>query len=566
MYSKKPSQKIKNITSSPILFVLLCFSYPLTFLIQVNSHLYLLKQIIFTLVFMFIIFLIVTFILSIVIYYIVKIITFILEYFGISRDNEHSSKLYRALLGGLGTLIFTLLFHKTNVELIPMFSTFHWIAIYFIISIFIATLIYRYKAKIFNIILGILIIVNIAVIFLQTLKYNSTTHTAKNIEQNIIFKQKPNVYLVILESYASLDNREKTYSINNDSLKKELHNKRYTTYKTYANYITTLPSVASIFMMNHHHYKLSRGNEDGYYRHIIGGANGNNVINTFLSNGYRIDFKRMTPYIYIPSTSIETDLNVPLLQPIEVINGFLNLPNRSYGVFSYNIRLYNKLLYLPELILNMPIKKEIVPLKNDLRPVFHVIYAGAQHGPNSIDLYPKEIKTLDGARRMPLWKLNRINNYWIKTYKQIVVQSDNSLITLIRKIDEENPDAVVVLIGDHGPLLDRNSWMGADNDLNKNMLENGFQPSEVTSDLFQVFLAIKWPKNIAFVDNYISHVNLFHFIFAALANEPSLIESRVSDDSFILTKNNQLGGDNKVYLTIKAGKVLDRWETYDVKN
>jgi hypothetical protein len=515
---------------------------------------------------MFIIFLIATFILSIAIYYIVKIIILISKYLEISIDDEHSSKLYRALLGGLGTLFFTLLFHKTNVEIMPMFSTFHWIAIYFIISIFIAMLTYRYNAKLLNIILGILIIVNIAVIFLQTLKYNSTTQTAKNIEQNIIFKQKPNVYLVILESYAGLNNREIIYSINNDSLKKELYNKRYTTYKTYANYITTLPSVASIFMMNHHYYKLSRGNEDGYYRHIIGGAKGNNVINTFLSNGYRIDFKRMSPYIYIPSTSIETDLHVPLLQPIEVISGFLNLPNRSFGVFSYNIRLNNKLIYLSEFILNMLIKKEIVPSRNDLRPVFHVIYAGAQHCPNSINLYPRDIKALDDAKKMPLWKLNRINNYWVKTYKQIVAQSDNSLITLIRKIDEEDPEAVVVLIGDHGPLLNRYSWMGADKDLNENMLENGFQPSEVTSDLFEVFLAIKWPKNIAFVDNYISHVNLFRFIFAAMASDPSLIKSRVSDDSFILTKNNQFWGYNKVYLTIKAGKVLDRWVSHDVKN
>jgi hypothetical protein len=184
---------------------------------------------------MFIIFLIATFILSIAIYYIVKIIILISKYLEISIDDEHSSKLYRALLGGLGTLFFTLLFHKTNVEIMPMFSTFHWIAIYFIISIFIAMLTYRYNAKLLNIILGILIIVNIAVIFLQTLKYNSTTQTAKNIEQNIIFKQKPNVYLVILESYAGLNNREIIYSINNDSLKKELYNKRYTTYKTYAN-------------------------------------------------------------------------------------------------------------------------------------------------------------------------------------------------------------------------------------------------------------------------------------------------------------------------------------------
>lgn len=566
MPNQKEYKRLNNFFNSPLLFVIFCFFYPLVFLVQVNSHLYTGRQIGVTLLFMFTVFVIATFIFGIIVYFSIKLFLKTLNYYGlISDDDKILPEMYRAILAGLGTLIFSLLLHKTNRAFIPIFNTFIWGALYLIVAFILAAFAYKYRLKLSNFIFCVLIIINGSLIIINTSKGSAIIGDAKGIKQNIVFKQKPNVYFVVLESYASLDNRKITYGIDNAPLIKELNQKKYIIYKTYSNYQHSLASAASIFMMDHHYYKLSRGNADGYYRNIIGNAKINPVVNIFLNNGYRINYNQFSPYLYHPSPSIETQLIQPLMQPIELINGSLNFVDKILRYFSLRTYLLNSLLWLPEKILNKPVKASgNAASAHDEKPVFYAIYAGAEHSPNAFNLYPNEIKNIPGTKILPLWKLNQIDNYWIKTYKNMVVKSDSTLIKLMRDIDKNDPEAIVLLVGDHGPQYYKHIWMGEYEDLNKNISENGTNPAEVSRDMFEVFLAIKWPRNGKLVNEYFSHVNLFRYIFAALAEDSAIIKSRVADNSFVTARRNHYLGRNKLYIVVKEGKVLNTWLPFSV--
>jgi len=55
-------------------------------------------------------------------------------------------------------------------------------------------------------------------------------------------------------------------------------------------------------------------------------------------------------------------------------------------------------------------------------------------------------------------------------------KSDAKVIGMIRDISKKDPDAVVILLGDHGAYLNRDCWLGVLDDLNENMRMNGFFP------------------------------------------------------------------------------------------
>lgn len=560
------AQILKTIIGSPLLFIMLSFIYPAVYLIEINSHIYTLDQIVVTLIFIFLVSLIATLIAGVSAHHFVTIILPVAKYFGLKENlSTVSSKLYRALLGSLGTLILLVLLHSANRELIPIIHNVLWALPYLMVSSAIGILTYRYQLRLFNFILSVLIVTNGAWGILHGFTGDSINLDTRVMEQNIVFKQKPNVYMVILESYASLDIRKQIYGINNESLTRELNRENYVTYKTYANYGKSLASVASVFMMRHHYYRPSRGIADGAYRDIIGGGNNNPVINIFLNNGYRVDYNKFDPYFYHPSSSVDTQQVQPLLQPIEVFTGLLKFSKKLLKYFSLPKEFFQSVVWLPEIILERPIKMVAnATTKNKGKPVFSLLYDGATHSHNYFFQYPREIRSVPGARRMPLWKLNEINNYWITTYKNIIAQSDAALIELVRGIGEKDPDAVVILIGDHGPWLNRNRWMGEEKDLNKNMLGNGIQPAELTRDLFEVFMAIKWPKGTEKKHEYFSHVNLFRHIFADLTEDHTILKSQVANDSFISATKKPYLGKVGIYITVKDGRLLDRWVPFSV--
>jgi len=553
---------MQTILDSPSLFVVLSFIYPTVYLLGINSHIYSSGQITVTLIVILFVSVVATVIFRISAGLLIKLFLCIAWKLGLSINVGIAHlKLYRGLLAGIGAAILLILLFSVIQEL--AFNNILLIFASLLLTICSFILSYFFGMRVFNIILCALILFNCASWGLYSLTKETLRNNGLTTHEKILFKQKPNVYMIILESYASLDIRKNVYDIDSSLLEAELAQKQYCVYKMYANYASTLPSMASVFSMDHHYYKYSRGLNDGEgYRKILWGAAGNPVVNTFLDNGYCVDFNNFYGGL---SSPVFADLETqPYLQPIELFSGIFWFADKVLHSSLRDSDFFRSLLWFPERIIGrLPEPVYRKKSENNTRPVFSIRFSGAEHSPNRFAEYPQEIINTPGASEMPRWKLNCVDDYWVRAYRKSIAQSDRALIELVGKLAEDDPHSMVILIGDHGTYFKRDCWKGAKNDLNENMLDHGIEPLDVTRDLFEVFVAIKWPPGFGRSHEYFSHVNLFRHVFAVLSENNSILNAEVPNDSFMFAdRRHKYLGMRNVYRTVKDGVLLDRWEPF----
>jgi hypothetical protein len=124
-------------------------------------------------------------------------------------------------------------------------------------------------------------------------------------------------------------------------------------------------------------------------------------------------------------------------------------------------------------------------------------------------------------------------------------------------VRSEDKEALVILVGDHGAWLHRDCWVGAGPDFNENMRRNGFDPKDVARDLFEVFLAIRWPQPQP--KHPLSHVNLFREVFANLSGQADIGKHQAAQDSYMRGSGTS-DGEKQVMLAVKEGVLLSAWE------
>lgn len=554
---------MKTIFSSPVFFIVLSFIYPAFYMLQINSHIYTSAQIFVTLIFLIVFSIITALFLNLLLKYIVKLFFVIFKNTDSIVVGEITKKIYGALIGSAGVLILLDMLFSVTQEII--FNNIVLLLFILMVIVFTFALAYRFGLRFFNILLTFLVLFNCLLWVHNSIAEESSSVSTQKLYRAINFKQKPNVYLVILESYASMNIRKEVYDIDNSALVTELHKNGYQIRDVYTNYAFTLPSVASVFMMEHHYYRYSRGlNDGGGYRKIIGGVVPSTLLDTFLDNGYKIDYSNFTSNLYQVSNKIYGQESQPLLQPLEIFSGPFWF---SRKILHYNLHkstIFQALLWLPESVLGIRQVHVVDEKINDnTKPILSLIYSGAYHTPNLFSEYPQEMQDFANVRRMPFWQLNRIDNYWYLRYKDLVEVSDVKLINLIKNINDSDPDAVVILLGDHGAYLNRNIWLGEDDDLNKNILKNGLLVADVTRDLFEVFLAVKWPRGMEDVDKDLTPVNIFYHIFAFLSGDNAVLELQVPNDSFMFAdKKLPYFGTRKVFRVASSNRPLDEWEVF----
>jgi hypothetical protein len=98
-----------------------------------------------------------------------------------------------------------------------------------------------------------------------------------------------------------------------------------------------------------------------------------------------------------------------------------------------------------------------------------------------------------------------------------------------------DPNAIVIIAGDHGPYLTKNCFVTAD----------GFDPSEVSrldiQDRHGTFLAIRWPTgDFTDYDDITVLQDLFPAVFAYLYQDTTLLEAKI--EPVILTPNRTISG------------------------
>jgi hypothetical protein len=392
--------------------------------------------------------------------------------------------------------------------------------------------------------------------------------------KKVQFKVKPNIYLFLLESFHSREVLNEVYGVDTTEFTNKLLTEGYILYDpVYANYYGTIPSVGSLFRMNHTYFEDYRGMMDVSKEtsRIISGASNNSVLNTLKNNGYSIAYILSNNYLYrYNNKNIDyTNLNLSIsdfLQPV------IDMESVMYMLMKPIVNLNQKFKDVLEGIVNPPLKNitlneqsnvvkedklfaelvKQVQMSKSNKPVFRFIYwIGASHVPIQISRVDDKKNKLEFSKS------------WVSEYKAKIQKSEMEIIKMIQYINQEDSSALVVLIGDHGAflkygmILNKLTDVCNIDDLKKTCNNYNFTLADLAKDVSSVFFAIKWPKELNVQEQMTtSHVNLFRMIFSVLSEDDALMQDRVANTSYFL-----LGGNKgKVFMTIKEGVVMDEWK------
>ncbi|MCL2075679.1 MAG: hypothetical protein FWH15_04430 [Betaproteobacteria bacterium] len=332
-------------------------------------------------------------------------------------------------------------------------------------------------------------------------------------DEHIILKNRPNIYLFLLESYHDLETMQTVYGIDTEPLQSFALSRDFFIYgNTYSNSYWTLLSMAEMFEMRLA-YSMSIGNDDimPRGRRLIGGSSDNQVYRILKENGYRTTYLTSErPFYYINQKGIyldDTDVDFEFglnfrLRPLQELFPSVYclckpIPARFDGRID-NI----KPKYRNALIDNI---RSIIEKSKSEIPLFLGFKSGALHASH--------------------WKQK---DEWVASgrYQEGIKNGNQEIFEIVDLIVDKDPSAVIVLIGDHGATRLRNIWddaiKGDIASLDALLKQRGESLDTLASDMFGMFLAIRMPGKGDISNGLpMSHVNLFRHIFAALADDGS---------------------------------------------
>jgi len=366
----------------------------------------------------------------------------------------------------------------------------------------------------------------------------------KESDAKIKFKSTPNIYLIHLESYHSPEAMRRLYNFDNQEFVNELENKDFfVSQNNFSNYQPTLYSVGGMFLQQHHYYRHAAGLLDAVgLRDVIGGKIYNPTLAILKNNGYRIAYIQPTTYnftgnsnldYYSPASKIYDSLLIFQNPTIDKLYAFLaklqNPDRRPDLAYSDQDNFYQ--------VLNTAIDAAL----ESLRPTFYFIEESLEvvHTPVG-DKYS--------------WEQSDAG--WVDTYIEKVKHSNPKILETVDRIIKNDPEAIIILYGDHGALKYRRIWTDTGGKQIDEIIYERKKISleDLALDLFGVFTAVRYPNgNPSFLDGK-TYVNLFRILFSNLSgNKPPMPNQE--DDSFL---NDTVSG--KVYKIVDDGRALEKAE------
>ncbi|MCP4021990.1 MAG: hypothetical protein GY729_09125 [Desulfobacteraceae bacterium] len=354
----------------------------------------------------------------------------------------------------------------------------------------------------------------------------------KVLNDKIVLKEKPNIYFFLLESYHNSKTLKAIYDFDNQEMVNTLEKRDFIVRDdVYSNYQNTLASVASIFTMQHHYYRASSGKDDAIgVRDIIGNKEYNAIISILKNNAYKIQYICHSNYMFRSIKDI--DFVFPQKNIVTVFKIYQNP-------------------IINDVIFKTPKKK-----RKKKRGKFGIFAHTAS------ETHRKKLERLSVAynSKAPYFtfiKMNRPAHFgktWdaipekrIARYFKNLKKTNNLLLKYMNDIMENDPEGVIVLIGDHGAFRYRGAKV-VDHDFS---LPAGRIPaSTLALDRFGTFFAIRSTK-VPVQMGTLSHVNLFRHIFASLAGNDDPLKSREADESYIPDY-----GKKRVNIAVQNGSPL----------
>lgn len=371
--------------------------------------------------------------------------------------------------------------------------------------------------KLLNVLLLILTLAAFGnLVFSILSNYDKVTPTIKledkytsKIYENVQFKVKPNIYLIVPDSYPSNIVLKRLFNFDNRVFSTELNKLGFEIHDNYfSSYPYSLEGVHSILSMRHNYFKQTISKDALGLREEISGR-GSSVINILMRNEYKSNYIHETNYLLTKGCFVEK-CSPGSLEYEKLIN---------------TLQLFYYFDFLTELSSSYNSDNEMIRRIEKTKPGDQkFIYKHYMGTHSELKSYEKEYTDL-----VPKFR---------KVFPTKIKEGNKILLSEIRQISKKDPSAVIIIVADHG------SWAGAARTV------KGFTEDE-TLDKFNVFLAIKWGNGYRgqYDGEIKSSVNLFRYIFAFLSKDESILKTRVEDSSYL----NYKGVVKKV---VDNGKVL----------
>jgi len=348
--------------------------------------------------------------------------------------------------------------------------------------------------------------------------------------QSVALIQKPNVYLYFLESYHDVEIMRDVYGIDTEGLERYLSEKDFVVYAgAFSNSVTTLTSLTDLFTMRLYQYTPKGLHDvDRRTRAVLAGSSENAVFRTLKQNGYTTAFiTRGDPYYFHEKLRFLdfTDLSFDFANWRYALSPILDCNTRLHrkGPVSYGVE--------DSLSLRDVVVQTLERLWNK-QPLFICFFGGARHAP----LPPYSYK---GAGQ------------WVAggDYVDTVKKGNAELREVINAVLEKDPEALIILTGDHGAWRFRDIWAGfegAPERLHDFLKKEGVTEEALAKDLAGIFMAIRVPGGKKDISEKLpmSTVNLFRHVFAYLGENPGLLNHR-EETLTSLYKDFLMAVDNK---------------------
>lgn len=256
---------------------------------------------------------------------------------------------------------------------------------------------------------------------------------------------------------------------------------------------------------------------------MVNGRGFNPVFSILKQNGYRISFLHRDHYIYsresdgVDRSNLKFDGIELKHWPLGDVTGFFKAP---LGAVHQDAPAF------------FEESKALIQQSLD-RPTFHFIYTGMTHAVYNFNA--------------PLY-----HSRWKAAYRKLREDFNPKLLDMLDFIEANDPQALIVLIGDHGAKMFGNCLQIDSPDYPEFLASGQGTAETLARDKVSVLFAIKSPvKSDLWATRRVSHVNLFRYVFATLSGDETLLEHPEPDVCF--------SWDGK-YIIARDGQPLKEWE------
>jgi hypothetical protein len=319
--------------------------------------------------------------------------------------------------------------------------------------------------------------------------YSKDWHLQPDDIEKVVFKTKPNVYLIQPDGYVNFAELKKGYyNIDNSLFENFIDDLDFKNYPSFrSNYPSTLASNTSMLMMKHHYYNNALHPSDGLHsREVI--VTKNTVLDVFNNNGYKTHLITESAYILLNRPKLGFDISNFKRSEIPFVGkGFGNKKNVITSL------------------------KDYITVDKEIPKFYFVEFFNPGHIAN-------------GKSETTGFKNEKLK--WLKSLDA----ANKTLTEMITIINELDPEGLIMILSDHG------GYVGLDYSMQM------YAPIEDRDKIYSIFgsnLSIKWPNNNApdFDQQLKSTVNVFRILFSYLSEERKYLDNLQKDSSYSLILN-----------------------------